>query len=123
MSDLHWSAIWRAGLSVATILLPVAIVMEVVRPRGLGLALCFVLILFLAAVSGFGAARLAPDHPLPNGAAAAALGYAIVQGIGIIHHAIAGGGVSPIAYVYLALLMASCGMLGAMLERRTRVMR
>jgi hypothetical protein len=123
MRELSWPAIWRAGVSVAVFLLPIAIVMEITRPKGVGLLLGFLLILFLAAVAGFGAAKLAPDHPLPNGAAAAALGYAIVQGIGIVHHLVSGGGVSPISYVYLALLMASCGMLGAMLERRTRVTR
>ena len=123
MSDLHWGAIWRSGVSVAVLLLPIAIVMEITRPHGGALLLGFLAILFLAAVSGFGAAKLSPEPPLPNGAAAAALGYAIVQGIGIVHHIVSGGGVSPISYLYLALLMASCGMLGAMLERRTRAAR
>jgi hypothetical protein len=123
VSDLHWSAIWRAGVSVAVLLLPIAIIMEITRPHGAALLLGFVVILFLAAVAGFGAAKLSPEHPLPNGAAAAALGYVIVQGIGVVHHIVSGGGVSPISYAYLALLMATCGMLGAMLERRTRAAR
>ncbi len=66
MSDLHWSAIWRAGVSVAVFLLPIAIVMEITRPKGAVLLLCFLLILFLAAVAGFGAAKLAPRTRCPT---------------------------------------------------------
>lgn len=123
MDRLRWTAIWQPALSVALFLLPVAIVMEAVRPSGAVLGLCFVGILFLAATAGFGAAKLAPERPLPNGAAAAALSYAIVQSIGIVSHLVSGEGSAFLTYVYLALLMATCGMLGAMLERRTRVMR
>lgn len=123
MNGLRWTAIWQPAVSVALFLLPVAIVMEVTRPEGIVLLLCFLGILFLAAVAGFGAAKLAPERPLPNGAAAAALSYAIVQGIGVISHLATGEGSAFLTYVYLALLMATCGMLGAMLERRTRVLR
>ena len=78
--------------------------------------------LFLAAACGYAAARLASDQLLQHGAAAAAIAYAIVQGIGIIRHLIVGREVLTqlLSYVFLALLMATCGMLGAMLERRTR---
>lgn len=79
------------------------------------------LYLFLAACSGFAAARLAPDKLLQHGAATAGLAYCIVQGIGVIRHLIVGEAVgSFIGFAYLALLMATCGMLGAMLERRQR---
>ncbi len=125
MNELDWDAIWRPGLSVSVVLLPIGIAQQVliddrVIPRGGSTAALFFFgYLFLGAVAGFGAARLAPARPLPHGAAAAALAYAVVQGIGIIRHLVVGRSlVSPVSFAYLALLMATCGMLGAMLGRR-----
>lgn len=80
--------------------------------------------LLCAAVAGFGAAKLAGRRPLPHGAAAGATTYLIVQGIGAIWKIASGRGApSIVAVVYLGLLMATCGMLGGMLERRTRALR
>ena len=125
---LHWGAIWRPALSVSVFLLPLGILQQVwvddgTIGRNSSASLLFgAVFLFLAAVCGFGAARLAPDRLLEHGAAAAALAYAIVQGIGIVRHLITGRPVVSHlpSYVSLALLMATCGMLGAMLERRAR---
>jgi hypothetical protein len=123
MDGLEWSAIWRAALSMAFLYLPIALLMEALHLSSTGALPFYLLILAIAAMGGFGAAKLAPERPLPNGAAAAALGYAIVQGIGIVKHLITGQRSSWLGYVFLALLLATCGMLGAMLERRTRAMR
>jgi putative membrane protein (TIGR04086 family) len=123
VEGLRWEAIWRAGLSMAFLLLPIGIVMEALELSDAAALPFFLVIMVIAAVGGFGAAKLAPERPLPNGAAAAAFGYAIVQGIGVVRHLIAGEDSSFVTYAFLALLMATCGMLGAMLERRTRVMR
>ncbi len=115
---LQWPAIWRAGLSASCFLLPLAIVQQVTRPKGAALALCYLLYLFFAAVAGFGGAKLAPERRLPNGAAAAALGYVVVQVVGIVRRVVSDDPIRPLAYISLALLMATCGMFGAMLERR-----
>lgn len=123
MRGVRWSAVWRAGLSVSCFLLPLAIVQQVLRPQGAAALVFFLAYLVLAAVAGFGAAKLAAERPLPNGVAAAVFGYAVVQGIGIVRRLVTGDAISPVAYVYLALLMATAGMLGAMLERRTRILR
>jgi hypothetical protein len=130
MNGLRWDAIWRAGLSVSMFLLPVALVQQWLVDDGsiddtsLGSLLFFFVYLFLAGVAGFGAGKLAPDRPIPNGAAAAAFAYALVQAVGVVRRVITGDELSsPIVYVYLALLMATCGTLGAMLERRSRSMR
>ncbi len=123
---LDWSAVWRPALSVCVFLLPVGILQTVLvhdksiaKGGGVNLLL-FGVILFLTAVAGFGAGRLTSYDLAKHGAAAGALAYAIVQGVGIIHHVIIGESLDPVGYVYLGLLSATCGMLGAMLERRQR---
>jgi len=123
MDGLVWNAIWRAGLSLALLFLPIALVMEALDLTDVEALPFFAVILFLGGVGGFGAAKLAPERPLPNGAAAAAFGYVLVQGIGVIRHLITGEDSTIVTYVFLTLLMATCGMLGAMVERRTRPMR
>ncbi len=128
--DLKWAAIWRPAVSVSLFLLPIGIAQRVLVDRGTlekggtGSLLISLVILILGAIAGFGAAKLAPQRPLPNGAAAAALAYLIVQGGGLVRKFIAGGTlVSPVQLMYLALLMATCGMFGAALERKSRVLR
>jgi hypothetical protein len=127
---LRWDAIWRAAVSVSVFLLPIGIVQRVLVDNDTieaGSAASFGffgVILLLGAIAGFGAAKLARERPVPNGAAAAALAYLIVQGAGLIRRAVTGGSLpSPLSVVYLALLMATCGMLGAALERRSRPLR
>ena len=81
-------------------------------------------ILFCGAMGGFAAAKLAPDAPLQNGAAAGALATLVIEVGGAIRRTLVGEPVSsPIAWLYLALLMATCAMLGAALERRSRGLR
>jgi len=128
--DLRWSAIWRPAMSVSLFLLPIGIAQRVLvdngtlEKGGAGSLLISLIILVLGAIAGFGAAKLAPERPLPNGAAAAALAYGIVQGGGLLRKLFAGGTlVSPVQLVYLALLMATCGMAGAALERKSRILR
>jgi hypothetical protein len=86
--------------------------------------LFFAGILFCATLGGFGAAKLAPDHAIVNGAAAGALAYLVVQIGGAIRRVIVGAEISnPLGWIYLALLMATMGMGGAALERRSRPLR
>jgi hypothetical protein len=128
LKRLEWGAIWRPALSISVFLLPLGILQQWLVDDGRidesgSVSLLFVaVILFLAAVCGYGAARLATGLLLEHGAAAAGLAYVIVQGVGIVRRVIVGEDVISHlpSYVYLALLMATCGMLGAMLERRQR---
>ena len=47
-----------------------------------------------------------------------------MQSVGIVRHLLIGKSLlSPLSFVYLALLMSTCGMLGAMLERRAAKVR
>ena len=130
LAGLRWNAIWRAALSVATFALPIGLCQQWLRDSDRMEAgspanyLFFLAILGCGALGGFGAAKLAPHDPLPNGAAAAALAYLGVQAAGIVRRLVAGDPISsPLAWIYLSLLMATCGMLGAALERRSRPLR
>jgi len=127
---LRWDAIWRAAVSVSVFLLPIGILQRVlvdndtIEAGSAASFAFFAVILVLGAIAGFGAAKLARERPIPNGAAAAALAYLIVQGAGLVRRLVSGGSLpSPFSVVYLALLMATCGMLGAALERRSRPLR
>jgi hypothetical protein len=128
VSKLNWAAVWKSALSISLFLVPLGILQTVLihgktisKGSGVNLVI-FGVFLFLTAVAGFGAARQV-DHDLAqHGAAAGAAAYVIVQGIGFIHHLILGDHQDVFGYVYLALLSATCGMLGAMLERRQRRM-
>lgn len=76
------------------------------------------------AIGGFGAAKLAAANPLQNGAAAAALASIGAQLLGAMRRLATGEDISsPVGWIYLALLMATCGMMGAALERRTKAYR
>ncbi len=128
--SLRWNAIWRSALSVATFALPIGITQQWLRDSDRMAAdspMNFVFIaaiLFCATLGGFGAAKLAPEHPLPNGAAAGALAYLGVQLVGLVRRLAVGEDVSnPLGWIYLALLMATMGMAGAALERRSRPLR
>ena len=79
----------------------------------------WLLILFGGAAGGWAVIRLCQSAPLSAAAGAAALAYAIVQGLGVVKRVIWGPHeFSPVGYIFLALLMATCGMLGGLFGRR-----
>ena len=126
-AGLDWSAIVRSAASMAIIVLPLAILQNWLRssdtlaadaPENFLFAFAYLL---LAAIAGFGAGKLAGARQLQHGAAAGALTYLIVQGLGGVWKILDGRGApSLVGVVFLGLQMATCGMLGGLLERRTR---
>ena len=76
--------------------------------------LAFLLILGGLAIGGFVAGRLQPNTPLLHGAAAAATAYLTIQGVLAARRLLADESVSWLAIVFLALLAASCGMVGGL---------
>lgn len=78
----------------------------------------WVLILFGGAAGGWAVIRLAPAAALGHAAAAGVLAYVVVQGIGIVRRVVAGDSLSWPAFPFLALLMATAGMVGGMIARR-----
>jgi hypothetical protein len=54
-----------------------------------------------------------------SAALAAAAAYLIVQSVGVVRRLVADEPISWVGYPFLALLMATCGMLGGLFARRT----
>lgn len=74
-------------------------------------------------VGGLVAARAQPHAPLAHGAAAALLGYLLVQGVGLVRHLNSGEDLSWLSIAFSALLSASIGTIGGMVADRLRVRR
>ncbi|MBV6508807.1 MAG: hypothetical protein JJLCMIEE_01873 [Acidimicrobiales bacterium] len=114
-------AVVPGALTTLVLALVAGVVNQVLVDRGTieegsPLAFFFFLLIVLAgAVGGFVSGRRAPDSPLLHGAVASASAYLLVQGIGVIRRLIAGDPLNWLSYLYLAVLMATCGMLGALL--------
>ncbi|NLA35027.1 MAG: hypothetical protein GX868_04975, partial [Actinobacteria bacterium] len=117
---LDWGTVWRAAVSTATFVLPIAILqmwlretdrIEASDPLNLFL---YAVILGGGALGGFAASKLAPRLPLQHGAAAPALTVLAIQFGGAIRRLIAGEEISsPLGWVLIAMTMAVMGMFGA----------
>ena len=121
--DLTPTAAVRQGILTALVLaLPAALLNVLVvdqegRSSPWKFALWFV-ILFGAAAGGFAVLRLSRTATLVHAASAGFWTYVLVQGIGVVRRLFAGQPISWLAFPFLALLMATCGMLGGALVRR-----
>lgn len=117
-------AFWRGVTSTLILVVPAALLNQWLVAGNSGgsrtpLAMIFwVVILLGAGAGGWTTIRLAEAAPLSYAAGAAALAYGIVQGFGIVRRLVAGDQISWLAFPFLLLLMATCGMLGGMLARR-----
>ena len=128
MSDtrrIEWSAVGQAAVSGVFVLVPLAIANQTVADGRAGLGLLFsAAILFVGGAIGYAAARLSSTAPGRHGALAAAIAYLFVQGLGAARRLVVGEPLSGVAgYAYLALLMATVGLLGASLAGRTNYRR
>jgi hypothetical protein len=118
-------AFWRGTVTALTVALPAGIFNQVLVSSGdvaggSPWAIFFwILILFGGAAGGWAVIRLAPTASLAHAAGAAALAYVVVQSIGVVRRLVAGDSISWLAFPFLALLMATCGMLGGMFAGRT----
>jgi putative membrane protein (TIGR04086 family) len=83
----------------------------------------FVWILVAFFVGGLVAARAQPHAPSAHGAAAALLGYVLVQGVGVARHLVTGEDLSWLSIVFSALLAASLGTVGGIVANGLRARR
>ncbi len=74
-------------------------------------------------VGGLVSARSQPHAPLAHGALAALVGYAIVQGVGVVRHLLTDEDVRWVSIAFAALLASSTGMVGGMAANWLRVRR
>lgn len=125
---LYWSAIWRGAVTTGTFAVPIALLggwlVDSNRIEG-GDAIVYLLnliVLFCGAAGGYAAAKLSPTSLIQNGAAAAGLASITISVAGAVRRTIAGDDVSnPLGWILLALLMATAGMFGGYILRRTSV--
>ncbi|MFM7063173.1 MAG: hypothetical protein ACKO04_06745 [Actinomycetes bacterium] len=121
--DLTPTAAVRQGVLTALVLaLPAALLnVLVVDQQGTSspwkFALWFV-ILFGGAAGGFAVLRLSQTAGFVHAASAAFWAYVVVQGVGVVRRLFAGEPISWLAFPFLAMLMATCGMLGGAVARR-----
>lgn len=117
-------AYWRGVMTTLVVALPVAILNQLLvsggdlDARSPVVILFWILIMFGAAGGGWAVRRLSPTAHLAWSAGAAATAYVLVQGIGVLRRLISGERINWVGYPFLALLMACCGILGAIYAGR-----
>lgn len=122
MAVVDARAVGIGAVVAIAVALPAALVAQVVVDDA-GDSLSFVffaLVLFGFAAGGFAAARHEPDAPFTNGALAALLAFAVVQGLGAVRRAIIDDPVSLGSVLFAVLLALPAGVLGAVVADRRR---
>lgn len=110
-------------LPAVAIALPVAVIGQWVVDDGdsASLVLIFLLpVLAGFAVGGYVAARRTPEAPLANGAVAALVAFAVIQGFGIARRLATGLPLSIPSLALAAFLACSCGLLGGLVAQHRR---
>jgi putative membrane protein (TIGR04086 family) len=126
MNLLDLRSVAIGALVTLVIAVPPAVVGQVMSDRDDAADSNWVLVLFgivLLAflIGGFTAARRSPEAPLTNGAAAAFVAFALVQGFGIVRHLVSGDDIRWVGIAFTGLLAASCGVVGGLVAGlRTR---
>jgi hypothetical protein len=116
-------ALWRGTVTALVVVLPIAVLNNVLVSDGGSAGSPLVLLLFGLILLGGGAGgwaviRLSSTAALSHAAGAAALAYVIAQGLGAVLRLLRGDELNWLGYPFAAILMATCGMLGGMLARR-----
>jgi TRAP-type C4-dicarboxylate transport system permease small subunit len=115
---------WRGTITALVVVLPAGVLNQYLVDSGdidsasPATFLFWVLILFGGAAGGWAVIRLSPQARVSYAAAAGGAAYVVVQLIGVVRRLISGDPISWLAFPLLALLMATCGMLGGMLAKR-----
>ena len=112
-------AYWRGTVTALVVALPAGVMNQVlvsggdIDPGSPWTFLFWILIMLGGAAGGWAVRRHAPGSHLAWAAGAAATAYVVVQAIGVVRRLVTGDPISWIAYPFLALLMATCGVMGA----------
>jgi hypothetical protein len=114
-------AVLKGSAVAIVICLPLALASNVVHDHNADSSLLPLLFFAVAAgfgVAGFVAARSDADAPYSNGAFAALLGFAIIQGVAIVVRVVGDEPIHVGTMVGNALIAYAAGILGAALTRR-----
>lgn len=114
-------ALWRGTITALVVVFPVAVLNNIAVGDGEGSPLSllfFALTMLGGAAGGWAVLRLSSTARLTHAAAAGAGAYLIAQGVGVVLQLARGDSPSWLAYPFLALLMACCGVLGGIFAAR-----
>lgn len=117
-------ALWRGIVTGLVLVMPAAILNNLliddgtIEPGHPATFLFWLFILLGGAAGGWATIRLAPSAQLAHAAAAGAGAYLAAQGVGVVLRLISGEPISWLAFPFMAILMATCGMLGGMFARK-----
>ena len=120
-AGLDLAAVGRGALAGAVIVIPAGVAQTFTADDSSLRGLLLVAILVGLGWAGAVAGRATEAEPLKHGALAAAVTYLVVQGAGSLVRVARGETVHPLTIVFMALLSACCGLLGAELGRRRRL--
>jgi hypothetical protein len=117
---LDLAAVARGAVAGGLIVLPAGVAQTLTSKESSLRGLLLVVILVGLAGVGAVAGKAAADQPLKHGAAAALLAFVVVQGVGSLLRVARGESIHPVTIVFMAMLSACCGLIGAELGRRRR---
>ena len=126
MSPLDNPVLRGAGAAIA-IAAPAALIgqaltsLDVIGDESNWIILFFLVIVAAFLVAGWLAARTSSGSPLRDGAAAAFVAYAVIQGVALVRVLIAGESADLVRIVFNALLSASLGATGAIVSQRRTI--
>ncbi|MEL7209699.1 MAG: TIGR04086 family membrane protein, partial [Actinomycetota bacterium] len=123
MPRLDPASVLRGAAVTLVITVPPAVAVRLMDDDGDMAASNWARLAFLVILIGFGAggwvaARRQPSAPLAHGAVAAFVGYAVVQGVGIVRRLATGEPLEWLSFVFAALLAASTGAVGGLIADR-----
>ncbi len=113
---IDWKTVASSTLAGLMVVVPATIVVQFLPDdiHGSVRFLFFGVIIFGFLAAGYGAGRQERSTPMIHGALAGGATYACVQLVGLVLRLARGETVNPFAYLFLALLAATTGVLGAL---------
>jgi len=119
--SIDWRAVRLGAIAALVLAIPAGIISALVvdDDSGNGAFVFYIVIIVGMLAGGFVAGSKRPDAPLTHGALAAATAYLIAQAVTLVVKAIDGADLrSPAVYAFNLLLMASVGIVGAVVAER-----
>jgi hypothetical protein len=118
---LDWRAVGAGMVAGLAFAIPAGLIGAVVvqDETSNGVFVFFLVIMIGMLAAGFVAGSKRPDAPFTHGAAAAAAAYVVAQLVTLVVRLATGSDLrSPVVYVFNLLLMASVGVVGALIAER-----
>ena len=123
MSALEREAVLKGAAAAIVVCLPLALLAEAIAGSDEDDPSRWAFLLFFGVLVGFVlgglvAARNALEYPYTNGAVAALVAFAVIQGVAIVVRVVGDEPVRYVAVVFNGLLAYGCGLIGALAGAR-----